>query len=117
MYLIIIWLVTSVSLLIISRLNVGIGVANFSRALIAGLIIGLLNAVIGPAFGLAGSSPDVFSVSLVGLIINALLFWLAGTVVQGFWLRNGFWSALVGAVLLTVINAVIFWLLGVFGIG
>jgi putative membrane protein len=46
-----------------------------------------------------------------------LLFWLAAALVTGFQLRNGFWSALLGSILLSLSNAVIFWLLGLLGLG
>jgi putative membrane protein len=91
---------------------VGIDIANFTRALVAALVIGLINAVFGEVLGgILGAS------IIVKLIVNALLFWLAAAVVDGFSLRNGIWSALIGSVLLTFISEAIFWLLGQVGLG
>lgn len=113
------WLVMAVSLLIISRLNVGIGVADVGKALIAALVIGFINALLGPLLQTGGgfSIANLSSLSLVSLLVNALLLWLAAKIVPGFWLQRGVWSALLGAFLLMVVNALIFWLLGALGIG
>lgn len=111
------WLVTTVSLIIISRLNVGIHISDMTRALIAALVIGLINAFIGPVAQALALPLTVLTLGIFALIVNALLFALAAYIVKGFSLRNGFWSALIGSILLTIINALIFWLLGVLGIG
>jgi putative membrane protein len=110
---IIIWIVSAVSLIIISRLNVGIYVSDFGQALIAALVIGLINAILGPIAELLALPLIWLTLGLFRLVINALLFWLAASIVKGFSLSNGFWSALIGSVLLTIINMVLFWLLGI----
>lgn len=110
------WLVTTVSLLIISRLNIGIEVEDFSKALIAALVIGLINAFLGPIVRFIAFPLTILTLGLFALVVNALLFGLAAYLVQGFKLRNGFWSALIGSILLSLINAVLFWLLGLLGI-
>lgn len=114
---IITWLVTAVSLIIISRLNIGIYVDDLGRALVAALVIGLINAVIAPIAQLLAFPLTVLTLGLFALVVNALLFWLAAIVVKGFHLRSGFWSALIGSILLTLVNALLFWVLGeLFGI-
>jgi putative membrane protein len=109
-------LVTAASLLIISRLNVGIEVDSVGTALIAGLVIGLINAFIAPIAQLIALPLTILTLGLFALIINVLLFWGAAGLVKGFRLRNGFWSALIGAVLVTILNALIFWILGALGL-
>ena len=115
--LILTWIVSALSLIIITRLDVGVSVRSFDRALVAALVIGLVNAVLGPILGLLALPLTILSVGLFALIINALLFWLAAAIVSGFYLRNGFWSALIGSLLLSLSNAIIFWILGLLGIG
>jgi putative membrane protein len=107
------WLVTALSLLLITRLNLGITVRDFSSALVAALVIGLVNAFLGPILRLLALPLTILTLGLFALVVNALLFWLAAGLVKGFKLRDGFWSALIGSVLLSIINAVFFWLLGV----
>ncbi len=108
---------TALSLMLITRLGIGISVRDFNTALIAALVMGLINAFLGPALGQMSVLPTALSVNLVTIIVNALLFWLATAIVSGFYLRNGFWSALVGSILLAVSNGVILWVLGRLGIG
>jgi putative membrane protein len=111
------WLVTALSLLLITRLDMGITVRSFGTALVAALIIGLVNAILGPILHFLTFPLTFLTLGLFALVVNALLFWVAAALVPGFRLRNGFWSALLGSILLSVINAVIFWLLGNLGIG
>lgn len=110
------WLVTAVSLLVITRFDLGISVRSFGTALVAALVIGLVNAILGPILHLLAFPITFLTLGLFALVVNALLFWAAAGIVQGFRLRNGFWSALLGSLLLSIVNAVIFWLLGLIGI-
>jgi putative membrane protein len=110
------WLVTAVSLYIIAQLNVGVEIRDFKLALLAALVIGLINALLGPIVHVLALPLTVLTLGLFALVVNALLFALAAALIEGFALRNGFWSALIGSVLLSLINAVLFWLLGVVGI-
>lgn len=111
------WLITALSLLVITRLDLGISVRSFGNALVAALVIGLVNAILGPILRLLAFPITLLTLGLFALVINALLFWAAAGLVQGFRLRNGFWSALLGSVLLSIVNSVIFWLLGLIGLG
>ncbi len=111
------WLVTALSLLLITRLDIGITVQSFGTALVAAIVIGLVNAILGPILRFLTFPLTFLTLGLFALVVNALLFWIAAGIVQGFRLRNGFWSALIGSILLSIINAVIFWLLGIIGIG
>lgn len=109
-------LVTAASLLIISRLNVGVEVDSVGTALIAGLVIGLINAFIAPIVNFLALPFIVLTLGLFALVINVLLFWAAAGLVSGFRLKNGFWSALIGALLVSILNTLIFWILGALGL-
>lgn len=102
------WLVTAGALILIARLNVGVEVADFKQALIAALVIGLVNAIVGPVLHFLAFPLTFITLGLFTLVINALLFGLAAALVPGFSLRNGFISALIGSVLLTIIRMVVF---------
>ncbi|MDM7327589.1 MAG: phage holin family protein [Thermosynechococcus sp. Uc] len=111
--LLITWIVTSVSLFIVSRLSfLGVEIDKFTTALWAAIVFGLLNATLGAVLKFF-TFPFIFlTFGLFALIINAAIFALAAAFVDGFTLRNGFWSALLGSIALTVINSVCFNLLG-----
>lgn len=115
--LIVTWLITAVSLYLLSRVDLGIEIEDFSTALIAALAIGLINAVLRPIAQLLALPITFLTLGLFALVVNALLFWLASELVKGFSLRNGFWSALIGSLLLGVLNGLLFAVLRAIGVG
>ena len=105
------WLVTSVSLLIISKLPTGVEISSFQKALISAIVIGLLNAFVRPVLAFFAFPITFLTFGLFSVIINAVIFALVALLVDGFTLRWGFWSALMGALLFGLINSFIFRLL------
>jgi putative membrane protein len=73
---------------------------------ITALVLGILNAIVRPVLVLLTLPLTIVTLGLFLLVLNALLFWLAGTVVQGFEV-HGFGPALVGTILMTVISFVL----------
>jgi putative membrane protein len=106
------WLVTTVSFLIISRLPIGVEVDSFGKAVISAAVFGILNAILRPILGLLTFPLIILTLGLFLFILNAIIFGLAAWLVPGFRLRWGFWSALIGSIALSVINSIIFTLLG-----
>jgi putative membrane protein len=107
------WLVTSVSLLIISKLPTGVEIDSFGKALVSALVFGILNALLRPIIAFLAFPLTLITFGLFALIINAIIFGLAAALVSGFRLRWGFWSALIGSFALGVINSIIYTLLPV----
>lgn len=106
------WLVTSVSLFIIAQLSpiTGVEVDNFKIALISAAVFGLLNAFVRPILA-KYSIPimlEVFPSLLITIILNMVIFGLAAWLVEGFRLRRGILSALIGSVALGFINAFLY---------
>jgi len=105
-------LVMALSLLIISKLPLGVEVDSVWQAIIAGAIIGILN-------GIRYIFPDwfktlntVLTLGLGPLIFSVIVFGLAAGLVQGFRLRWGIWSAILGAFALAIVNSLLSWVLG-----
>ncbi|HBL11165.1 MAG TPA: hypothetical protein DD379_07120 [Cyanobacteria bacterium UBA11162] len=113
--LIIAWLVTSVSLFIISKLPTGVEIDTFQKAMWSAAVFGILNALLRPILAFLSFPLTVLTLGLFAIVLNAIIFGLAAYLVTGFRLRWGFWSALIGAVALGFINSLIYKLLG--GIG
>ncbi len=111
LHLIAVWLVTTVSLLIIAQLPLGIEIKNFRTALITALVLGLLNAIVRPVLGFFFFPLTILTLGLFTFVLNAIIFWLASALVDGFRLRGGFISALIGPIILGILNAIIFWFL------
>jgi putative membrane protein len=110
--LVIAWLVTSVSFFIISKLPLGVEINSFKKAMISAAVFGLLNALVRPLFLLFTFPLVWLSFGLFTIVINAIMFGLAAWLVEGFWLRWGFWSALLGAIVLGFMNSLLYDVLG-----
>lgn len=105
--LLIIWLVTAVSFVIISKIPTGVEVDDFKKALFSAAVFGILNALVRPLieFVTVPVLSVVFSGFLLTLLLNMIIFGLAAYVVEGFRLRWGIWSALLGSIALSFINS------------
>jgi putative membrane protein len=112
LWILIAWIVTAVSLFIISKLPLGVEIASFKIALISAAVFGVLNAILGPILKFFAFPLTLITFGLFAIIVNAIIFGLAAWLVSGFRLRWGFWSAILGAVLLGIINSLLFQLLG-----
>ncbi len=95
------WILNAALLLAIARFLEGITLSGFYAALITALILGLINAVIKPLLVLLTLPVNILTLGLFTLVINGFLFWLTGTIVQGFEV-TWFWPAFWGALLMTI---------------
>ncbi|AFY76403.1 MAG: phage holin family protein [Hydrococcus sp. C42_A2020_068] len=111
------WLVTAISLLIVSKLPIGVEIDSFGKALIAAAVFGILNAIVHPILIVLGFPFIVITLGLFLFVINAIVFGLAAALVSGFRLRYGFWSALLGAFLLGLVNSLSYQVLAIAGLG
>ena len=101
------WLVTSVSFFIISKLPIGVDIDTFGKAMISAAVFGLLNALVRPLFVVLGFPLVLVTFGLWIIVINAIIFGLAAWLVEGFRLRWGIWSALLGALALGFIYSLL----------
>jgi len=105
--LVIAWLVTSVSFFIISKLPIGVDIDTFGKAMISAAVFGLLNALVRPLFVVLFGPVVLLTFGFFIIVINAIIFGLAAWLVEGFRLRWGVWSALLGAIALGFINSLL----------
>ncbi len=103
MRLLITWLINAAALFALPYLMQSIRVENFGTALVAALILGLVNVLIRPLLVLLTLPVTVLTLGLFIFVINALLFWLVANFVSGFHV-TGFWSAFGGAILYSLIS-------------
>jgi len=85
-------------------------VQDFLAALVAALVLGLVNALIRPILVILTLPVTLLTLGLFLFVINAGLFWLVAELVSGFTV-TGFWAALVGSILYSLITLVTSWLL------
>ena len=102
-HLILNWLLSALSLLIVAWLVPGIEISGFGTALVAAIVIGLVNATVGFVLKVITLPLTILTLGLFLLVINALMLKLAAAVVPGFRV-NGCLPALIGAVLLSLVS-------------
>ena len=104
------WILNAAALLLVAYLYPGVQVETFTAAVIAALVLGLVNAVVRPLLVILTLPVTVITLGLFLFVINALLFWLVAEIVPGFRV-TGFVAALVGSILFSLITLVTSWLL------
>jgi putative membrane protein len=109
MRLIINWIVSAISLLVVAYLVPGIYVHSFGAALIAAAVIGIINATLGLFLKIITLPLTLITLGIFWFIINALMLELASYLVRGFEVR-GFAPAFVGAIVLSVVSWFLHWL-------
>lgn len=105
--LLITWLVTAISFLVISRLPIGVEIDSFGKALISAAVFGILNALLLPLLTLFTLPFIILSLGLFFFVLNSIIFGLSAAIVPGFRLRHGFWSAVIGSIALAIINSIL----------
>jgi putative membrane protein len=100
------WLLSAAALLAVAYLYSGVQIQSYSSALIAALVIGLLNSVLRPLLVILTLPVTVVTVGLFLFVINALMFWAAAGLLDGFNV-TGFAAALIGSLIYSVLAIVI----------
>ena len=98
MRLLLLWVLNAAALLAVTWLLPTIQVSGFGTALIAALVLGLINTLVRPVLAILTLPITVLTLGIFYLVLNGLLFWLASALLPGFHVE-GFVSAMVGAVL------------------
>jgi putative membrane protein len=103
------WLINALAILGIAYLGFGVTVSSIYAALIAALILGIINALLRPILILLTLPVNVLTLGLFTLIINAFLFWFASTIVKGFYVAD-FKAAFLGALIMWLVSWITNWL-------
>jgi putative membrane protein len=101
--LLIIWLINTLSLLIVSQILPGFTFASFWSALITALVLGLVNSVIRPLLILITLPINLLTLGIFTFVINALMILLVSSIVKGFEVES-FGTAFMAALLLWIIS-------------
>jgi putative membrane protein len=115
------WPIRAIVLLIVAWLPLGVEVSSFPVALLAAVVIGLLGTlliwpirvVLGPVWAVTSMGGLISPVTLLfNWLITVVLFALAAWLIEGFSLRRGLFSAVLGAVVYAVISTALLRLFG-----
>ena len=104
--LLLVWLINTVALIAVAYLMPSISVSSFGAALVAALVLGLINAVVRPVLVLLTLPVTILTLGLFIFVLNGLLFWAVGAWLEGFSV-GGFWAGVFGAILFSIVS----WLL------
>jgi putative membrane protein len=100
------WLVNTLALIAVAYLMPSITVSSFGAALIAALVLGLVNAIVRPVLVLLTLPVTILTLGLFIFVLNGLLFWMVASWLEGFHVA-GFWAGVFGAILFSLVS----WLL------
>lgn len=99
-------IVNGLALIAVAYLVPGVHVTGFLGAIVAALVLGIVNAVLRPVLILLSLPIQIVTLGLFTFVINALLFYLVGKLGIGL-VVNGFGAALIGSIVLAIVS----WLL------
>jgi putative membrane protein len=103
------WILSAIAVYIVANFVPGISVSGPMAALIAALVIGLINATIGLVLKVLTFPLTILTLGLFWFVINALMLELASAFVRGFEVR-GFIPALIGSILISLVSSTLQWL-------
>lgn len=106
MKLILKWVLSAAALLLVAYLYGGVAVNNFTSALIAAAVIGLLNMIVRPVLVVLTLPVTLITLGLFLFVINALMFWAASGMLNGFHVA-GFGAALLGSLIYSALGVLI----------
>ena len=97
------WLINAVALLLLPYVFRWVEVESLGAALVAALVLGLVNALVRPVLLLLTLPATVLTLGLFIFVLNGLLFWAVGSFVPGFRV-TGFWAGVFGAIVYSLIS-------------
>jgi len=100
------WFLLAAALLLVAHLYPGVTVKSFGAAMIAALVLGLFNTLVRPLLVLLTLPVTLITLGLFLFVINALMFWAAAAVLDGFSV-TGFGAALIGSLIYSLCGMVI----------
>jgi len=97
------WVIFALMIMLVGWMTPGLTVANFLTAMVAAVVIALINAFIKPVIMMLTLPINFITLGLFTLVINALLFMFAAYLVPGIEV-NGFLSALLASILISIFS-------------
>jgi len=99
-------LVNTAAILLAAHLVPGVRVSSLTTALVAGLVLGLINAIVRPVLVFLTLPLTLVTLGLFLFVLNAFCLWLTSVFVPGL-VVQGFWAALLGALIVSFVSWVL----------
>lgn len=106
-----VWIISSVAIYLTAVLTPGFTLKGFSSALVASVVIGLMNMTIRPILLILTLPINILTLGLFTIFVNAIVLRLAAGLLKGFDIK-GWFPAIVGAIVLALVQAFLFWVFG-----
>ncbi len=103
------WLILTVAICLTPYIVSGISVRSFIDALIAALILGILNIAIKPILQILTLPINLLTLGLFTLVINAILLEMVAWLIPGFSIVS-FWSAILGGLFISIVSWILGWI-------
>lgn len=103
------WAALALCIMFVGWVVPGIMISSFATALVASIVIAIVNVVIKPVLVFLTLPINILTLGFFILVINALLFMFVAYLVPGVEI-DGFWSAFLGAIILSILSIGISWL-------
>lgn len=104
------WVVSAAALLVTSKIMPGFKVSNFGSALVTAVVIGIANAVIWPILIFLTLPINILTLGLFTFVVNGAVLKICAAILKGFDITS-WWSAIFGAIVLSVISALLHWVI------
>ena len=105
------WILSALAVWVVAQFVHGFHVKGVAAALIAALVIGLVNATLGAFLKVITLPLTILTLGIFWLVINALMLEVASALVPGFHVDT-FWAAFWGAIVLSLVNMLFRWVAG-----
>ncbi len=105
------WALSVAAIILTAFLIPGFDVASTGVAVIASIVLAILNTLVRPIIKLITLPINILTLGLFTLIINGFMVWLTSQAVSGF-VVSGFWNAVLVAIVLSIFGLIINWLAG-----
>lgn len=100
------WLLLTAAIMVTAYLLDGIHVSGFLSALLAAVVLSLLNVFFKPVLIILTLPFNILTLGLFTFVINAVLLMMVSGVIPGFEVR-GFWAAFWGSFLISLVNSLL----------
>lgn len=100
------WILSAAALWLVAQIIPGVHLTSYGWALVAVIVIGLVNATLGLFLKFVTFPLTVFTLGIFWWVINALMLWFASKLAPSFEIDH-FWQAFVAAIALSLMNLLV----------
>ncbi|MDZ7726202.1 MAG: phage holin family protein [Candidatus Campbellbacteria bacterium] len=100
------WLITALSLMLVSELLPGVEIDGFWVAVVSAFVLGIFNVTLKPILYVLTLPINILTLGLFSFVLNGFFFYFVAVFVSGF-MVDGFWAAVFGAVIVSLLASTV----------